>query len=451
MTETLIDKMLPQSAEGEMAVLGAMLIEKEAIPRVLEIVNEKHFYRETNRRIFQVVKNLYLENIPIDTVSVTEKLKSENILMEVGGAAYITSLINTVSTAANVEYYAKLIRDKSILRQLIQCGTRIAEEGYKGNEESDKLLDKSEQMIFSIAQLSTFQGFVPAKDLIQPTLEQIEQLITNKRSIPGVATGFRDIDTMTGGLAPSNLIIVAGRPSMGKTSFCMNIASHVAIKNKLPVCIFSIETSKEDLVFRLICSEARLNSHKIRCGFDVKRNWPKITNVAEHIYEAPIFIDDSSSLSTLEIRTRARRLATELATQNKKIGLIIVDYLQMMRGDSRVENRQQEMAEISRSLKGLAKELAVPVIGISQLSRRPEEKGREGRPQLSDLRESGALEQDADLVIFIFREAMYKPDDKELENKAKAIIAKQRNGPTGEVELTFLRECTRFEDYTNKE
>jgi replicative DNA helicase len=454
MIESIIDKVLPQSIEGEMAVLGAMLIEKEAVPKALEIVNEKHFYRESHRRIFEVIKSLYLENVPIDTITVTEELKNRNLLAEVGGAAYIATLINNVSTAANVEHYAKIVREKSILRQMIQYGTKIVEEGYKSNKDADELLNEAEQLILSIAESRITQGFVPAKDIIKTTLEHIESLITSKKNVPGLPTGFIDIDAMTGGLHPSNFIIVAGRTSMGKTSLCMNIVANVAIRSKIPVAVFSLETSVEDLTFRLICSEAKISGFLIRKGvlpFTKQKTWTKITDAAQRLYDgAPIFIDDSSVLNVIEMRTRARRLKHELELQNKNLGLIVVDYIQLMRSSTVKENRQQEISEISLALKSVARELKIPVIGISQLSRKPEEKGREGRPQLSDLRESGSLEQDADLVMLIYREEVYKKDDISLAGKAKIIIAKHRNGPVGEVDLYFDKDTMRFENLTDK-
>ncbi|OIO73957.1 MAG: replicative DNA helicase [Elusimicrobia bacterium CG1_02_37_114] len=442
-----IDKTLPQSIEAEMAVLGSMVIEKEAIATVFDILTENDFYHESHRRIFLIIKNLYVENIPVDTVSVTDELKKQKALVDIGGAAYITELINTVSTAANIEHYAKIVREKAILRQLIKTGTQIAESGYRGTDEADLLLDNAEQSIFAIARVKAQSGFVEAKDLVHPAIEHIEALMTNKKSTTGVPVGYRKVDEMTGGFQPSNLIIVAGRPSMGKTSFCMNILSNLAIKSKVPVGMFSLEMSKEEIVLRLLCSEAHISSHLVRQGMTSKKAWPAITTAGQYIYESPIFIDDTPNLSMLDVRMRARRLAADLATKGKKLSIIIIDYIQLMRSAYRSESRQQEVAEISRSLKALARELDLPVIAVSQLSRKTEERGREGnRPMLSDLRESGALEQDADVVMFIYREEVYKPDREDLKNKATIIIAKQRNGPTGNVDLAFIKEWTRFEE-----
>ncbi|MFN3966494.1 MAG: replicative DNA helicase [Endomicrobiia bacterium] len=441
----IIDKVSPHSVEAEMAVLGSMLIEKEAIIKVLDILQENDFYRETHKRIFRVIKGLYIENIPVDTVSVIDELKKEKVLDDVGGAGYIATLINTVSTTANVEYYAKIVREKSILRHLIQIGTQIVEMGYRAEEPTENILDRAEQMIFSIAQNLNNQGFLPVKKLVQTTLDRIEALMTDRKNVPGLSTGFVELDAMTSGFQKSNLIIIAGRPSMGKTSFCMNIVANVGIRSKLPVGVFSLEMSKDELMLRLICSEAWVNSHDIRRGIKSKKSWPIITSKAADIENSPIYIDDTTNLTVLDVRTRARRLFSELSAENKELSLIVIDYIQLLRGTTKFESRQQEISEISRSLKALARELNIPVIAVSQLSRRPEERGREGRPQLSDLRESGALEQDADLVIFVYREEVYKPNNEELKDKAKIIVAKQRNGPTGEIEMKFFKEYTRFE------
>ncbi|OGS20407.1 MAG: replicative DNA helicase [Elusimicrobia bacterium RIFOXYA2_FULL_39_19] len=440
----ILDKVPPHSLEAEMAVLGSMLIEKEAVMKALEVLEEQHFYRDTNRKIFRVIKKFYIENIPVDTVSVIEELKREQILEDIGGAVYITTLINTVSTAANVDHYAKIVRDKAVVRHLIHAGTQIAESGYKASDEPDILVDRAEQMIFSISQFKNEQGFTPVKQLVHDTLTRIESLMSDKRSVPGLPTGFPDLDERTAGLQPSNLVIVAARPSMGKTSFAMNIAANVAIRQNLPVGIFSIETSKEELLFRLICSEAWVNSHEVRRGMLPKKSWTVITSAAEKVYNAPIYIDDTTSISPLDMRTRARRLAAELESRNEKLSMIVIDYIQMMRSSTRHDSRQQEISEISRSLKGIARELKIPVVALSQLSRKPEEKGREGVPQLSDLRESGAIEQDADLVMFIYRKEVYSKSMED-EGKANIIIAKQRNGPTGEIEMKFFKEYTRFE------
>jgi replicative DNA helicase len=349
-------------------------------------------------------------------------------------------------TAANIEHYARIVKDKAVLRQLIHVSTKIVTAAYSQAGDVADLLDEAEHQIFSIAQSKAEKGFVSVSDLVHDVIETVEKLYQRKTHVTGVPTGFSEIDAMTSGFQPSNLIIIAGRPSMGKTSFAMNIAEHVALHEKKPVAVFSLEMSREELMLRMLCSQARVDSHKVRRGYLEKKYWNTLTAAASQIAQSPIYIDDSSALSVLEMRARSRRLAAELSAKGTPLALIMVDYLQLMRGMGRVESRQQEISEISRNLKALARDLRVPVMALSQLSRRPEEKGREGRPQLSDLRESGAIEQDADLVAFIFREEVYKPQELDNQGKAKILIAKQRNGPTGEVELAFLREFTKFEN-----
>lgn len=447
MPET-IERIPPQALQAESAVLGAMLIEKEAITKAVDIVIESDFYKPNNRYIFLVIRDLYLDNQPVDAVTVAEALKKKKQLEDVGGASYITSLIDSVSTAANVEYYAAIVREKSILRQLISSGTAIVDAAFNDKKSAEQILDTSEAMLYDIAQRRAAKGFTQIGELVHPALENLEKLHSNKKEVPGLATGFADFDKITAGLQRSELIIIAARPSMGKTALALNIAENVALIAKKPVAIFSLEMSKEALMLRMLCSCARVNSHNTRQGYISTQNWSKLTTAAAKIAESQIFIDDSSSLGVLELRARARRLATELKAQKKELSLVIIDYIQIMHGMGRFESRQQEMSDISRSLKGLARDLDIPVIALSQLSRKPEEKGREGKPQLSDLRESGALEQDADVVAFIYREGYYKRDDPDLEKRATLIIGKQRNGPTGEIGLVFERDYTRFEDMT---
>lgn len=445
------DRIPPQALEAEMAVLGAMLIEKEAVMKALDVLHTGDFYKNSHKNIFRVAQNLYVENQPVDTITVAAQLKRENLLDEVGGAAYLTQLVNAVATAANVEHYAGIVREKSILRSLITLGSDIVTEALSEKRTAEEILDKAEAGIFKVSEEGASKSFTPLSELVHPMLENIERLHANKKDVPGLRTGFDDFDKMTAGLQPAELIIIAGRPSMGKTAFGLNIVENVAMQEKKAVAMFSLEMSKEALMLRLLCSAAQVDAHKTRQGFIAGQNWSKLTTVASKLAEAPIYIDDSSSLSVMELRTKARRLATELKVQKKELSLIVIDYIQMMRGVGRMESRQQEMAEISRSLKGLARDLNVPVIALSQLSRKPEEKGREGKPQLSDLRESGALEQDADVVGFIYRESYYRRDDPDLERKATLILAKQRNGPTGDVDLTFIREFTRFENAARAE
>jgi replicative DNA helicase len=446
-----IERVPPQALNAEMAVLGAMLIEKEAITKAIDIVVENDFYKPVHRYLFLAIRDLYLENQAVDAITVADELKKRQQFEDMGGAGNITALINSVSTAANVEYYAGIVREKSILRQLINAGSTIVDSAFNERNSADHILDVSEGTLYNIAQRRAARGFSTVAELVHPTLEMLEKLHTDKRDVPGLRTGFYDFDKITAGLQPSELIIIAARPSMGKTSFALNIAEHVAITDKKAVALFSLEMSKEALMLRLLCSHARVNSHNTRQGFISTQNWSKLTSAAAKIAEAPIYIDDSSSLSVLELRARSRRLSTELKAQKKELALVVIDYLQIMRGTGRFESRQQEMSDISRSLKGLARDLNVPVVALSQLSRKPEEKGREGKPQLSDLRESGAIEQDADVVAFIYREGYYKREDPDLEKKATLIVGKQRNGPTGEIALIFEKEYTRFEDMTRQD
>lgn len=446
-----IERIPPQALEAEMAVLGAMLIEKEAITKAIDLVIENDFYKSAHRALFLAIRDLYLENQAVDAITVGDQLKRRKQFEDVGGGSYITSLTNLVSTAANVEYYATIVREKSILRQLINAGSTIVDSAFNEKNTAEQILDTSEGLLYNIAQRRASRGFTTVGELVHPTLEMLEKLHTDKKDVPGLRTGFADLDKMTAGLQPSELIILAARPSMGKTSFALNIAEHVAIVDKKPVALFSLEMSKESLMLRLLCSHARVNSHATRQGFISTQNWSKLTTAAAKLAEAPLYIDDTSSLSVLELRARARRLATELKAQKKELSLVMIDYLQIMNGAGRFESRQQEMSDISRSLKGLARDLNVPVVALSQLSRKPEEKGREGKPQLSDLRESGAIEQDADVVAFIYREGYYKREDPDLEKKATLIIGKQRNGPTGDINLVFEKEYTRFEDMTRQD
>ncbi|MFC1501512.1 replicative DNA helicase [Elusimicrobiota bacterium] len=444
--QEIIDRVPPQSIEAEMAVLGSMLIEKEAVTKVFDIIGEKDFYKDYHRQIFLTVRDLDLDNQAIDVVTVSDKLKKNKAFLDMGGMSYLTSLINSVSTAANVEHYAGIVRDKSILRHLINTGTEIVGAAFNEQKSAEEILDRSQTMLFDLSKSRATRGFAKISDLVHSSLQNLEKLLTDKKDIPGLRTGFTDFDKLTAGLQRSDLVVIAARPSMGKTAFALNIAEHVAMNEKKCVAIFSLEMSKESLMMRLLSSAARVNSHNTRQGYISRQNWINLTTVATKISEAPLYIDDSSSISVLELRGRARRLAAELAIEKKELSLIIIDYIQIMRGAGRVESRQQEMSDISRALKGLAKDLNVPVIAISQLSRKPEEKGREGRPQLSDLRDSGAIEQDADVVAFIYREGYYKRDDPEKEKNATVIIGKQRNGPTGDVNLIFQKDYTRFEE-----
>ena len=433
----------PQSLEAEKSVLGAMLIENDAISMVVEILNIDDFYRDTHKKIFSTIMALYEKGEVLDVITLTEELKKKNELDNIGGTAYIDELIETVPTAANIEFYAKIVKEKAILRQLLSSATNIVSDVYESTSDIDDILDKAESSIFNISQKRIRKGFAHLKDYIHESIEKIERLYHKKGKVTGVSTGFEQIDEMTSGLQPADLAIIAARPGMGKTSLCLSIVQNVAIREKGAVAVFSLEMSAEQVVMRLLSSEARVELQRIRTGKLYDSDWPKLTIAAGVLAEAPVYIDDTASINMLEIRAKIRRLISEIKTD---LRLVVIDYLQMMSGRLRSENRQQEIAEISRALKALAKELSVPVLVVSQLSRAPERRGTdENRPQLSDLRESGAIEQDADLVGFIYREAYYKKDTKN-PNEAEIIIAKQRNGPTGTIKLAFIKEYTRFEN-----
>ena len=433
------ERVPPQSLDAERAVLGGVLLEPEAATKAIEIVSPDVFYRPAHQRIFQAMIALFMKREPIDAMTLAEELGRSGSLEQVGGVAYLTDLVDGVPTAANIEYYAKIVLDKYILRQLISASSEIAGESYRGGENADSLLDWAEQKIFKISEYRVSQGFAHIKDILKDRFEEIQRVHETRESVTGLSSGFIDLDKYTAGFHPSDLVIVAGRPSMGKTSFALNVAQYVGLEEKKPVAIFSLEMSKELLVQRLLCSEAQVDAQKVRRGFTTAKDIERLTNAAGLLSEAPIFIDDTPSLSTLDMRARARRLKAEY-----DLSLIIIDYLQLARSSERSENRQQEISAISRAMKALAKELNVPVMALSQLSRAVETRGKDHRPMLSDLRESGAIEQDADLVLFLFRPEFYDPGDPEKEGKAEMIIGKQRNGPTGMIQLMFDKQYTRF-------
>jgi replicative DNA helicase len=449
----IIEKIPPQALDVEMAVLGAMLIEKEAILKVVDIINGNDFYKEIHKQIFLVVYDLYVEDQPIDIFTVSEALKKNGIFAEVGGASYLTELINSIQTAANVEYYASIIRDKSIARQLITTGSNIVSDAFNEQVSPEEILDKSQSALFNISQQKSKKGFSSIAKLVRPMLENLERLHYNPKDVSGLSTGFRDFDAKTTGLHPGELVVIAARPSMGKTAFALNIAENVAVVNKKSVAIFSLEMKQEALMSRFLASLARINAGKLRNGRYNSTDWPRLTNAASKIAQAPIFIDDDSNISVIELRARARKLAIELQSKGTPLSLVIVDYIQFIQGTGRkFESRQQEVSDISRSLKALAKDLDVPVIVLSQLSRRTEERGRrDNKPQLSDLRDSGAIEQDADLVAMLYREGYYNREDPDLQRKATLIIGKQRNGPTGDIDLVFEGEYTKFSDQSKSQ
>lgn len=437
-------KVPPQNLEAEMAVLGSMLIEEEAIPLALELIDEVCFYKEAHSQIFSAIVNLFNGQRSVDLITISDELKRKNLLEAIGGISYLTGLTETVPTAANVQHYARIVKEKAVLRLLINNSTQIVSECFDSKGNVDELVDRAEKLIFEISDRKIEGGYIPLKEIIKDSIETIDNLYQKKGHVTGLATGFADFDYQTAGLQNSDLIVIAGRPSMGKSALAISIAEHAGVVEKIPVGFFSLEMSKEQLVQRLLCSHAKVDTHKVRSGFLAPADWPRLTSAAGKLSDAPIFIDDTPAISALELRAKARRLKS-----HHDIKLIVLDYLQLMRGSVRSENRQQEISEISRSLKALARELSIPIIAISQLSRAVEAR-QDHRPQLSDLRESGAIEQDADVVILLLREEYYYPTE---ENKgiAEVIIAKQRNGPVGSIKLAFLKEFMRFENLSRTE
>jgi len=429
----------PQNISAEQAALGSMLLQEDAILRGVDILRPEDFYKKAHQNIFKSILELFEKSRGIDLVTLTEELNRKNLLEDIGGITYLTNLINSVPTAANIEHYIKIIEEKSILRNLINSATKIISMGYEEKEDAKILLDKAEHLIFEVSERNLGQSFVPIKEILQDSFEKIENLYHRDEFITGISSGFDEFDDITTGFQPSELIVIAGRPGMGKTAFCMNIAQHVAIQKNIPVALFSLEMSKSQLVQRVLCSEARVDAHNLRKGRLAESDWPTLSMAAGRLASAPIFIDDTAGITCLEIKAKARRLKAQ-----HNLGLVIIDYLQLITSSGRVENRQQEISEISRSLKGLARELNVPIIAVSQLSRAVEQR-IERRPRLSDLRESGAIEQDADLVVFLYREEYYKAKT-EKKGIAEVIISKQRNGPTGQIDLAFIKEYAKFEN-----
>ncbi len=434
-------KLPPQNVEAEQSVLGGILIENESINKVMEILTIDDFYRDAHRKIFNALIDLSERDEPADLITLTNELRKIDQLDPIGGASYLASLIDSVPTAANIEYYAKIVREKAILRKLIQTSTEIITQSYQDRGDVEGFLDEAERAIFEISEKRVKPSFYSIRDIVKESFKTLERLFEKKELVTGVPSGFKELDRLTAGFHASDLIIVAGRPSMGKTALCLNLTQYAAIEKRVPVAIFSLEMSKEQLVIRMLCSEAQVEGSRLRTGFLTESDWPKLTLAAGNLSDAPIFIDDSAAISILELRAKARRLKSEHG-----VGMLIIDYLQLMKGRAKVESRQQEISEISRSLKALAKELNIPVIAVSQLSRKTEERTG-NRPQLSDLRESGAIEQDADLIIFIYRDEVYnRGEDNPNKGIAEVIIGKQRNGPIGTIKLAFLDKFTTFKE-----
>jgi replicative DNA helicase len=440
----------PWSNEAEQAVLGAMLLDQDAALKAAEILDDSMFYKEAHRLLFRAMVGLTERGDVVDPVTLREELAKRGDLDRAGGMEYVAALLDVVPTAASIEYHSRIVLDKAVLRRLVEAATEIIQDVYEARAESSTVLDNAEHRIFQVAQYRRSEDFSRLKELIWPTMERIEQLQGGQGIVTGVASGFLDLDRLTAGFQRSDLVIIAARPSMGKTSFVLNCVQHAAIEHQVGVGVFSLEMSKEALVQRLLCSEGLVDAQRLRRGALRDDDYPKLARAAGLLGTAPIWIDDSAALTPLAMRSKARRLKAE-----HDIGMVVVDYLQLMQGPSDIENRQQEISYISRSLKALAKELEVPVVALSQLSRAPEQRSGEGRrPQLSDLRESGAIEQDADLVCFIYRQEFYDgsvdKDGNNIEGLAELIVGKQRNGPTGSVNLYFKKEYTRFDNRTQR-
>lgn len=445
MASEILEKVPPQSLDAEMAVLGSMLIDDEAISVAVEMLSGDSFYKDIHRKIFEIILSLYNSNKAVDLITLCDELKRSNALEEIGGASYLTSLVNSVPTAANIGHYVNIVKEKNILRTLINNSTRIISLCYDSEGDISELVDHAEKLVFEVSDRRSHGTYMHLKEVVKDSIETIDRLYQKKAHVTGIPTGYIDFDRISAGLQPSDLIIVAGRPSMGKSALALGIAEYAGAIEKIPTAIFSLEMSKEQLAQRMLCAHARVDAHKVRTGYLATSDWPRLTAAAGKLSEAPMFIDDTPAISVMELRAKARRLKA-----HHDIQLIILDYLQLMRGSSfSSESRQQEISEISRSLKALARELNVPIVAISQLSRAVEAR-QDHRPQLSDLRESGAIEQDADVVVLILREEYYNPTP-DNQGIAEVIIAKQRNGPVGSLKLTFIKEYTRFENRAQME
>ncbi|MBI3289726.1 MAG: replicative DNA helicase [Elusimicrobia bacterium] len=444
----------PQALEAEMAVLGSMLIEREAAEKALDVLHEADFYLDAHKRVYRAIHRLLTAGQAVDAVTVSEELRKKAELDAVGGGSFLAELINKVTTAAHVQYYASLVKEKAILRELIGAATGVVTACYAMEKEPKQILDEAQGAILKVSERQTLQGVVEAKEIVHEVVDQIERAHHNKQEVTGVSTGLRAFDRMTTGFQKSDLILIAARPSQGKTALALNMVAHATLEKGIPVLFFSLEMNRHAIMQRFIAAEAKVNLKDIRTGYFKRDRWQDLTGAAARFAEAPLFINDNPGMTVFNVRAISRQLLSRLRQERKELGMVVIDYLQLLRGGGggRNENRQQEVSEISRGLKQLARELNVPVIALSQLSRASEDKTRlDNKPKLSDLRESGSLEQDADLVAMIHREGYYKPNDPTLENKAEIIIAKQRQGPTGSVPVTFLRNFTRFVDEAGAE
>lgn len=443
---TNFQKVPPQNLDAERSVLASILIDNDNMARAIEILMSEDFYKAGHRKIFKTMIDLYERAEPIDLITVTNGLSKTEELDTLGGGLYLSELLSDIPTSANITYHSKIIKEKSILRSLIKATSDITALCFEEQDFIDETLDKAEQMIFAISEHRVKESFIPVKDVIKDTIELVHKLFDRKEGISGLPTGFVDLDMLTTGFYSGDLIVLGARPSMGKTALSLNIAQNVGIHTEVPVAIFSLEMSKEQLVMRMLCSEAEVDSKKIRSGHHSREDFVKLTNAASRLSEAKIFIDDSNN-SVLEMRAKARRLKSEHG-----LGLIIIDYLQLMGGTRGRgnESREREIAEISRSLKALAKELNIPIIALSQLNRGVEARV-DKRPNLSDLRESGAIEQDADIILFLYRDEYYHPDDEGNKGLVELDVAKQRNGPTATIKLTFIHQYTIFKNYTERQ
>lgn len=441
--DTPIKQIPPHSIEAEQSVIGSMILDRDAIGIALENISSNDFYQPDLRIIFEAIVTLYDNNKPVDLVTLQNQLKDENNLEQVGGVNYISQLAMAVPTSAHVSNYAQIVKEKAILRKLIKTSQDIIADSYDGKNKVEDVLNIAEERIFNIMQDRRTEEFSAIKELIIPTLNKIESIHKNQGQVTGIASGFIDLDYKTAGLQPADLVLIAARPSMGKTAFALNVAQYAAVKENIPTAIFSLEMSKEQLVNRMICSEAMVDAQKLRTGDLEDEDWAKIANGSSILSAAPIYIDDTPGISVGEMRAKCRKLKLE-----KGLGLILIDYLQLMSGNGKNESRQQEISEISRSLKALAREMEAPVVALSQLSRACESRA-DHRPMLSDLRESGAIEQDADVVMFLYRDEYYNPET-EAKNQGELIIAKQRNGPTGTINLVWLGQYTKFVNMDKK-